>query len=232
MSSFITATRNQYTYFATDTQTVCLTTLNVKTLNNPNLVNIVAICSIKIKDDLNIVKIIVGTDNPNEISSGGGGDPLNPNPLRTNELQNIQFQKNLQQLNIDYTIEEVIQIFNIENVPGTPGIFRMILAALDCASIRANAFYQGEWAIEIPIVNCGCDDSTMQFKSYVISAFVEVPAIQLDKALNVIGSIDRTEPFNESQLCINADNVEVKCISCQEQNNCRCRCSCRRSCRC
>lgn len=219
MSHFEVVSRSQYTFYATDKQVACLLTANVKK-DNPTIVNVVAVSSMKIKKNKNLVKIIVGTDNPNDPRTGGAGDPTNPDPLRTNKLQNKQFQKNLKKYEIDYTKDEVIQILNVEKITGTPGIYRIFLASLVCEGISIDAFYIGEYALTIPLVTCGCSDNTTQFKSEIVSAIIQVPQRKLEKAINILTGIDLTAPFDEDQLCINAINVEEKCL-----NNFHCRCN-------
>lgn len=202
--------RSQYT-FTTDNKTLaCLLTRNVKTENNPHSVNVVALVISKVNNSvLNSVKIIVGTIDPNDPTKGGAGDSQDPNLQRTNKLQNKQFRENMRYLNIEFGECSVIQIFNLENVAGTPGIIRAFYTALICANIDVINFYFGEPAIVSNDINCECQDLTTQYKSGGISRFFQVD--KLDKALRVLRNLDLD---NEEQLCINADNVDYVCKCC------------------
>jgi len=201
------AVRLQYS-FKTNTETLSkLLTLNVKRNNNPHSVNIVAINAIKHKKHL-LVDIIVGTDDPNNPARGGAGDPLNPDPQRSNELQNQQFIKNLEELKINYKKNPVIQIFNDEAITGTPGAYRIGLTALNCAHIGVRSSCFGEPALLFPLVTYEASDGSTGFKSHADSVFFRVSPKKTDKAVFVLKSLDLSFPFNEEQLCINRDNIE------------------------
>jgi hypothetical protein len=157
---------------------------------------------------LRLARFVVGTDAPNDPSRGGaGGDPAHPDPQRTNVLQNQQFQRNLRELGIPYTVNTVIQLFNVESATGTPGMYRIFYSALVCAGVSVRAFYSGEYALAPDPATCVCSDGVTQFQSEVVSAFILVPRAQLECALAVVRGVNLTPPFDESQLCINVDNV-------------------------
>lgn len=200
-------TRKSYKFFTTAKKLAKLLTLNVST---KILVNVVAITQIKIDHSKSYVKMIVGTDDPNSISRGGAGDPANPNPLLNNKNQNRQFRKNLRCLNIKWTKQEAIQIFNVQEVTGTPGRYRIFWTSLYCQNIPIDSFYSGEWALSPNLTTCQCTDGQSQFKSEVVSCFIEVPPKYLKKALEILSKI--TFPFDDSTLCINPSNVD--CSSC------------------
>ena len=213
METLDIAVRSQYTFTTDNRAIACLLTRNVKLVDNPHVVNIVSILSVKINETNNLVKIVVGTDDPNNPARGGGGDSVNPDPLRTNELQNKQFRANMRYLGIEFTEEPIIQIFNVEDITGTPGIYRVYYSSLVCAEVNIIAFYGGEAALSDPLVTCGCDDNTTQYKCEVISCFIEVDNI--DKALEVLRALNLSIPFDETQVCINAVNVDCKCTRCR-----------------
>ena len=230
---YILVTRTQYTFNATDEQIACLLTMNVKANNNPSIVNVVGLFTLRTQQYENIVKIVVGTDNPNTSSAGGGGDPLNPDPLRTNDLQNKQFVKNLKSLKIEYTTQNVIQILNVDTIIGTAGIYRIFITALSCVCIPIYAFYSGESIIQLPLVTCNCDDNTTVYKKSAVCVFIEVPINMVGKAINVIQNINTNTPFNENQLCINRINVENKCVrKCNNKCNNKCDNKCNNNCKC
>jgi hypothetical protein len=200
-------TRQQYTFAADLSQIAALFTLNVKALNNPHEVNIVGVTFIpqNKKSRQMLVKIVVGTDDPNDSSRGGAGNPAAPNPLRTNDLQNAQFQQNLQCLGIKYKIDQVIQIMHVENQTGTPGLYRIYLSALFCAGIFIVAFYQGEPALVAGLVSCTCSDGSTSFDAETVSCFLQVPACDFIRAINILTAL--VLPLNESLLCVNANNI-------------------------
>lgn len=211
--------RALYTFKADDKTVSCLLTRNVKTEDNPHAVNIVAILIVKINEEINLVKIVVGTVDPHDLNAGGGGtiiDPLIPDPQRTNELQNKQFRDNMRFLGIDFVEEPVIQIFNVEPVTGVPGLFRAFYSILTCAKISIIAFFSGE-PIRSP-TSCTCDDGTTQFKCQVISAFIQVSPSNTAKAVKVLRNLDMSQPFDEQQICINSDNIDSVCKCCNMKN--------------
>ena len=166
--------------------------------------------------DKNLAKSVVGTDDPNNQARGGGdnaaGDGLDPQ--WTNKLQNKQFRQNMRELGIHYHKDKVIQIFNVESVTGTPGIYRLYYSSMVCAGIEIIAFYSGERALLFPLQTCVCaapDGTTRtKFDDEVISAFIQVPKKQLAAAKKILANIKLatpTAPFDENQLCINANNI-------------------------
>jgi hypothetical protein len=224
--SFEIAVRSEYEFLATDSKIARLLTLNVAPFSSPHTVNVVAIAGTQLPKQvlrllrqvpcidikkwrrLRTMRIVVGTDAPNDPRRGGAGPPDAPDPQRTNALQNAQFRKNMRRLGISYSVRRVIQIFNVENATGTPGIYRIFYSALVCARISVRAFYNGEYALgPDPTVTCLCTDGVTQFESEVVSAFIAVPPSQLDRAVAVLSALVITTPFNESQLCINVNNV-------------------------
>lgn len=208
--------RALYTFKADDETISCLLTRNVKTEDNPHVVNVVAILSVKIREEINLVKIIVGTVDPNSQTRGGGGqieDPLILDPQRTNELQNKQFRANMRFLNIKFTEEPVIQIFNVETITGISGSTRVFYSSLTCANISIIAYLLGE--PRLTETSCTCDDGTTLFKTQIISAFVQVSPNNTARAVNILRNLDMSIPFDEQQLCINADNVDRVCKRCK-----------------
>lgn len=203
--AFELATRRQFTFKATNEQLAKLLTLNVMT--NALRVNVVgftfssAFCCSRY-----LVKIVVGTDDPNNSARGGAGDPNNPDPERTNAHQNRQFAKNLQRLHIPYTTQTVIQVLDMAALAGTPGIFRLFLSALVCANIHIRAFYFGEPALVFPLVPCTCADGSSNLASEVLSSFIEVSPSRVGKALQILSAFNLST-FTEASLCINADNI-------------------------
>jgi hypothetical protein len=190
--------RTQYTFKVDDCKIARLLTLNVKP--DRTIVNVVGITIIAYGKK-KLVKIVVGTDDPNNSKRGGAGDPTNPDPSRTNELQNKQFRRNMKTLGIKWTKDTVIQIFSVQNMTGTPGVYRIFYSALVCADINILAFYLGEPALKFPLVTCTCENGDTNFESEVISVFIQVAKCQLKKAKRVLLSID------ETKLCVNTHNV-------------------------
>jgi hypothetical protein len=198
-------TRTQYTFEASQYKLSKLLTLNVKAENNPHEVNIVGLSVVcgHHKNKKYKIHIVVGTDDPNTSSRGGAGDPANPDPQRTNDLQNAQFRTNMRLLKISFRSSTIIQILHVEGNTGTPGIYRVYFSALTCAKIPVNAFFQGEPALVAGLIVCNCADSTIGFESEVVSDFILVPSKYLQRAIQVLNNLT----FQESQLCINANNV-------------------------
>jgi hypothetical protein len=169
-------------------------------------------CKDKRSKSLLLTKIVVGTDDPNNITLGGAGNPLSPDPLRSNERQNQQFRQNLQDLRIPYTEQQVIQIFNAAQTTGVPGIFRVFVSALECADIQLIAFYSGEETLVYPLVPLtGPGVPLGLYLNQGISTFIEVPPTQLADAIKTLSSLPLVAttgaPFDEDLLCINANNV-------------------------
>jgi hypothetical protein len=180
-------TRTQYTFRASNRKIARLTELNIETTPYVNIVamNITGDC----------VKIVVGTTNPNNLTEGGAGDPADPNPKQSNELQNKQFRKNLRKLNIKYSTQEIIQILRDTSVviPGTPGIYRIYLNALYDANIPFISFYSGDIGFNDPLVKCKCRDKTSGFKARILTIFIEVPENKIRKAIKVLKKTDRSD---------------------------------------
>lgn len=127
---------------------------------------------------------------------------VNPTDVTNNE-QNEQFKANLCQLCIKFRESCIIQIFNVEATSITPlSSYRIPYVNLVCAGIDIIASYLG-------IPNTG----------QVVSTFFQVPSSQLQKAINVLNSIDVMNP--DVNLCININNVNCICdCKCNNQNCC------------
>lgn len=185
--------RRQYCFRAGSRKLAELLTLNVS--NGVVVVNVVAVV---VAPDKNVT-IVVGTDDPHSLQRGGAGDPLNPDVNRTNERQNQQFQCNMYSLGIRWCEQNVIQILNVQTVTGTPGIYRIYVAALICAGIKVRQLYLGEPALTLPLVSC---TGSSQFVSGINTAFIIVDPGDLQHAICVLSRLNLTFPFDESQLCI------------------------------
>lgn len=213
-------TRTQYSFVANNKKISCLLTLNVKAIDNPSPVNIVGIVilgqnkkSHAKNTQLTRVNIVVGTDDPENIARGGAGDPYEP--LRSNELQNKQFVRNMKTLGISFTTHPVIQISNIENATGTPGIYRIFWAALTCANIPITLFYSGEPSLTFPLLTCQCGTES-HHENGVISTFVQVPDRYVKRAVVILKGLNLA-PLDETTLCINRLNVGNVCSTCQHK---------------
>lgn len=202
--------RTQYTFSVSERKLALLLNLNVVPLNNPHRVNVVALTIIKTskRQAKPLIIMVVGTDDPNDIALGGAGDPTNPDPLRSNNLQNQQFVRNLKTLNVRFKSHPVIQIFNVEAATGTPGIYRLYVSSLVCAHIPIISFYTGERRLLRPLIIATFPDGTQVFNQEVISAFIQVPKRKLCKATAVLGNLQLTTPFIESSICINTNTVQ------------------------
>lgn len=213
-------TRTQYT-MEVDSETFAqLLTLSVKKKANPNSVNVVGYINVKVETgSSNLVKIVVGTDDPNDSVRGGAGDPFEPDFQRTNRLQNQQFRENMRKLNIEFTEQQVIQIFNIAEVTGTAGALRIPLTILQCADIDINASYLGEPALISPVTECECDCDSKIFKSNAVNTFIEVDTDDLEEAIDILRNVDISGAFDETQLCFNRNNIVKKITE-------SCHCSC------
>lgn len=181
-----TAIRNQFTYYADDKTNVCLLTKNVK-LNSDINVNIVGMFATKIPTKNKKCNLVRIVV--------GTNDPSTPE----NQQQNEQFQDNLEHLGINFEKHSIIQIFNVAVVLGTPGTYRIPYTKLVCAGINILATYTGE-----PTTN------------EILSHFFEVNENQIGKAVQLISSIDTTNP--DAELCINRSNVDAKCERCSGKN--------------
>ena len=223
MTSLQLTTRIQYTFCTTQEKYANLLTLNVKAGVNPHAVNVVATLVVKISKNRSLIKIVVGTDDPNNSARGGGGDPLNPDPQRTNELQNEQFRINMRCVGIRWKESGIIQIFNVEAVTGTPGIFRIYVAALTCAKIPIVSFQIGERVLLYPLQTCTCEEGKVtKFADEVLSAMIEVSKRDLFHAVQVLSTLkfpSGVELFDESQLCINRFTVARKYRSCRNASS-------------
>jgi hypothetical protein len=170
----------------------------------------------------NLVKMVVGTDDPDNQIRGGGTSTTKSaapgqiilDPRRTNSKQNKQFRQNLRQIGIPFIVNDVIQIFNVESVTGTPGVYRIYDSVLECADIKVVAYYTGERALIFPLQKCACFETDgnvkVKFDDEVISAFIQVEEGKLDQAVKLLQNIKLATPdapFDENQLCINANNV-------------------------
>lgn len=185
MSSYELAIRNQFRFCADDDTLACILTANVAK-DSPIKVNVVTMVIEKIDMNTNSVKIVVGTDDPNDQRRGGG-------PV-SNKEQNRQFRKILKKFDIDYTEQLVIQIFNLASDTGIPGSYRIPYVALICAGINVTTVYVGE-----PVLKPNLRPSNVQ------TFFIEVPEQQIKRAIKVLSRINLDNP--DSQLCINRKNV-------------------------
>ncbi|XWV25965.1 hypothetical protein QJ857_gp1115 [Tupanvirus soda lake] len=191
---YIVITRKQFTFVIDDKKLSCLLTSNVVTTDTDIAVNIVGMFIQKIDDDINnFVKIVVGPNDPNSSNDSS----------YENQLE--QFRKNMKFLEIDYTEGQILQIFNIEEMNGAYGSFRIVYVALHCAGIPVRCVFTGE-----PVPNT------------VISTFVEVPKRCILKALDVIREIN-TEAADK-ELCININNLHKKCKFNTFNEMCGCKC--------
>ena len=207
MSQFEIQTRQQYTFNATDKTLTLLLTELVR--HGTIHINIVGQLITKIKNkSCNLVKIIVGIDDPTNIARGGAGSP--PNPNFDNAAQNARFVEILKRFNIKFSQQRVIQINNIQTVVGTPGAFRILYTRLNCAKINIISNYVGEPTLVFPLVQCSCNDGSSFFRSNISTFFFEVPDKDVDRGVNVLKTTNLSQPFNEAQLCINRDNIALK----------------------
>lgn len=194
MTSYFAVTRNQFTFSVNDATLRCILTRAVAPPLGGIAVNVVAIMQVKIpggSPTCNLVKIVVGTDNPNDPTLGGDtsvGDVLGHNPQ-----QNDRFRQILQTLGVIYSEQEVTQVFNVEPTTGTPGRYRRIFSLITCAGISPVASYIGE------------PEDTQ-----VVSLIIEPPAGQAIVTTNLINSTSEN-PFNEAALCVNTSNVNAAC---------------------
>jgi hypothetical protein len=179
--SYKVITRKQFTFIVSDKNLACILTANIKKTADSVIVNVVGLFIQKIESGDNFVTITVGPADPNA--------PSNP----TYEEQLQQFRENLDSLKIKYHEGQVLQIFNIEAVTGTPGTIRIPIVALICAGIPIRNSYIGE---PVP--------------TNVISLFIEVPKRYIVGALGIIRNINVKNP--EKDLCINVKNYEKKCL--------------------
>lgn len=102
--------------------------------------------------------------------------------VRQNNIQHAQFEKNMQSMGIKYKIQSCIQI----RYPGNTkvaGIFRIYYTALVCAGV--------------PIL-----------ASYIDTSYImQIPETYIAMAMYVLNTLVVETPFNEAQLCINANNA-------------------------
>ncbi|XWV26742.1 hypothetical protein QJ857_gp0312 [Tupanvirus soda lake] len=175
--------RKQFNFVVSDKVLSCLLTSNVSPGNNIN-VNINGILIHRVGDQ-NYVVLVAGEVDPR-------GDKY-----LSNKQQIDQFRENLELLDIDYRESRVIQIFNIQDATGTPGMIRIPLVALACKNIPINNFYVGE-----------------PKPGDVVSIFIEVPNKRIIEALCIIKNINTENP--ENNLCINLNNFECKCSCLQD----------------
>lgn len=188
------AVRKSYAFTAPQEKILNLLTLNVAGITK---INVVAL-SVFSLGEVDFVKIVVGTVDPNNPNRGGGGDM----GQFTNEDQNKLFMEYLRILDIKYNISNVIQIFNVESIPGTPGIYRIYLSALNQQGIKILSMFTGEWALK--------EGETRVTRCEVVSAFIEVQERDLVKSVKILQSLDMTLPFNESQLDLNIYTILMK----------------------
>lgn len=223
---FEVTTRKQYTFNATDKTLALL--FNEIIRPNTTQVNIVGLFITKVNNKkCNLVKIIVGTTDPNNPSRGGAGYPLSPDPTRSNKLQNKRFVEVLKEMKIKFSKQTVVQIVDQNVNAGVPGIYRIAYTTLYCNDIKIIASYGGENAFKFPLVICQCNDGSTTLEKGSISLFFEVREKDIENAVNALRKIQLTTPFDESQLCINRNNIESKikgfrakkCDLCDSESN-------------
>ena len=190
--SYKVITRKQFTFTTNDKNLSCLLTANIIQTNDSVLVNIVGMFIQRVECGNIFVTITVGPSDPNAMYD------------QSYESQLTQFRQNLHSLSIKYHESQILQIFNIEVVNGTPGAFRIPIIALTCAGVPIRNSYIGE-----PIPND------------IMSIFIEVPRRYIIKALEIIRNINVANP----DLCINTNNYVAKCI-CNQNNNDNNKCGC------
>ena len=181
------AVRTVYTFTIDDKTLDRLLSDNINP-GNERKVNIVAYSIFKINEDKTLVKMVVGTDDPNNIHRGGAGGPLNPDENMSNDLQNFQFMQNLKKLNIKYSKKPIIQVFSVDT-KGTVGVYRILYRELVRAGITIISSFPGEYVIRIPIMSCKCKDGSINYKQ-TGSEFFEVPEDQISIAIKSLKKIN------------------------------------------
>lgn len=168
---------NQYRFNCTDKELIYLTTKNVSSSNNSIDVNIHAIFTIKKSCKINDVRIVVGEGYPNKTCE--------------TKQQEIQFEKNLNKLCIDYTKKKVLQITNTHEI-GVPGVYRTNITPLVCKNIPISSSYVG-------------DPSNIDGEYYINNIF-DIPSNYIDKAKCILENLELDDC--ETELCINRHNVD------------------------
>ncbi len=210
--SYEVTNRKQYTFMIHNKDLACLLTAIVSPLPGDVNVNIVAYsilaistCKCKVKHSL--VKIVVGTDDPNNALRGG--DTSTKKLIGDNKVQNKIFRQTLNQMEIKFTVQTVVQVFNSEATTGTSGAFRILYTALICGGINILAVYTGEPALTPDLQDRG-----------ILTTFFEMPKEQICTALHILQNFDTSDP--DGNLCINVNNVREKC---PKLKNKECNCS-------
>ena len=220
-------TRKQYTFRISNKDLACLLTFivsprpaqlhrncidhEVSGKVNVNIVsyNILAITDCKCGNRCSMVKIVVGTDDPNDPRRGGDTSTDCTAIRGDNKTQNRIFRQTLKQMGIKFTTQTVVQVFNGEATSGTPGAFRILYTALLCGGIDVLAAYTGEPALTPDLRDRG-----------VLTTFFEVPKEQICRTVNLLRNFDTSDP--DDNLCINVNNVQKKC---PRLRNKKCGCS-------
>ncbi len=205
-------TRKQYTFRISNKDLAYLLTFVVSDRPgkvNINIVayNIVGIHDCKCGNKCSMVKIVVGTDDPNDPRRGG--DTSTKKLVGDNRTQNRIFNETLKQMKIKFTTQTVVQVFNGEATSGTPGVFRILYTALLCGGINVLATYTGEPALEPNLVDSG-----------VLTTFFEVPKEQICRTVDLLRHFDTSDP--DGNLCINVNNVRKKCPRLRTGKKCDC----------
>jgi hypothetical protein len=218
LPSFELASRVQFTFTVDDIIFATLLNLLVKSTSSGCStipVNIVGFSIQKTGDgcDKSLVRMIVGPTDPGNLARGGAGPVTNPDRQRDYASQVLQMTHYLKQLEIDYTTQEVIQIFNLASAPGIPGTYRIPYTTLVTAKIPVLASYVGEGAYTPGPIPLKYGSRTVTYRSEPVSVFFEVPKCQVEEAMILLRNIRLTTPFLEGQLIINRDNAEklAKC---------------------
>lgn len=102
-------------------------------------------------------------------------------PGNNDDARNAQFRAILSTFNTPWTEAYVIQIFNLQSTPGTPGAYRIAAGTLTCACIDILASYTGEPA-----------------PGYAPSKLFQVPACDFERALAALQSQNLAAPI----LCV------------------------------
>lgn len=132
--------------------------------------------------------MLIGPDDPATIVRGGAGPPDNPDPMGTMELQRRQFVANLDALGIEAIHYPVIQVINIEEVTGVPGVLGQMYTSLVKAGVEIWAVYAAEPAIKAPLEQCDCDGELV-YKNGVVSLVFEVNPKQIRLAQQTLNSL-------------------------------------------
>lgn len=149
-----------------------------------------------------LVKIVIGTVDPDNVASGGAGTPDNLNTRMTNTVQNESFVAILKSLSIDYEITKAIQIMNFGvSSTAVPGLIYTFYNTLYCGGVNVlSQFMSRPYYLSPPQV-CECNPSG--FATNVSTYIFEVAAKDAAKAAALATNADG----NSKTLCINKFNV-------------------------